>query len=212
MESFGPLKAVYVARDDERPGSNKGYGFCEYVDGTKTDPAIAGLDGLAIGEGRKLSVRRASTKNPKWAGGGIGMIPGMQAGMGMMPGMMPGMMGMMGGMGMPGMPGMAGMAGMPAMMGMNPMAMPPPGMPAMGVGPPPEAAAPPPPPAPVGVPTRVVSLYNMVTEADLKDDTEYAEILEDVVGECQKHGVITSTKVERERRGEGGGGERERET
>ena len=65
MESFGPLKAVYVARDDERPGSNKGYGFCEYVDGTKTDPAIAGLDGLAIGEGRKLSVRRASTKNPK---------------------------------------------------------------------------------------------------------------------------------------------------
>ena len=39
---------------------------------------------------------------------------------------------------------------------------------------------------PIGVPSRVLQFENMVEEAELKDDEEYAEILEDIEEECKK--------------------------
>ncbi|CAI9581726.1 unnamed protein product [Staurois parvus] len=48
LTSFGPLKAF-----------NLGYAFCEYVDINVTDQAIAGLNGMQLGD-KKLLVQRAS--------------------------------------------------------------------------------------------------------------------------------------------------------
>ena len=39
---------------------------------------------------------------------------------------------------------------------------------------------------PIGVPSRVLQFENMVEEAELKDDEEYAEIVEDIEEECMK--------------------------
>jgi splicing factor U2AF subunit len=73
LGAFGPIKSFHQVRD---PGSitSKGYGFCEYVDPSNAEAAIAGLNGMALGE-KTLSVRHA-TQNA--AGGGGGGAPAQQ--------------------------------------------------------------------------------------------------------------------------------------
>ena len=39
--------------------------------------------------------------------------------------------------------------------------------------------------------TKVLLLRNMVTESDLDNDEEFAEILDDVRSECEKFGAVT---------------------
>jgi RNA recognition motif-containing protein len=56
--SFGQLKAFNLVKD-VATGFSKGYAFCEYADWNVTDTAIAGLNGMQLGE-KKLVVQRAS--------------------------------------------------------------------------------------------------------------------------------------------------------
>ncbi|XP_042198252.1 splicing factor U2AF 65 kDa subunit isoform X1 [Callorhinchus milii] len=58
LTSFGPLKAFNLVKDSATSLS-KGYAFCEYVDVNVTDQAIAGLNGMQLGD-KKLIVQRAS--------------------------------------------------------------------------------------------------------------------------------------------------------
>lgn len=56
--SFGQLKAFNLVKD-AATGLSKGYAFAEYVDYNITDQAIAGLNGMQLGD-KKLIVQRAS--------------------------------------------------------------------------------------------------------------------------------------------------------
>ncbi|XP_077454829.1 U2 small nuclear RNA auxiliary factor 2a isoform X7 [Stigmatopora argus] len=58
LTSFGPLKAFNLVKDSAT-GLSKGYAFCEYVDVNLNDQAIAGLNGMQLGD-KKLLVQRAS--------------------------------------------------------------------------------------------------------------------------------------------------------
>ncbi|TMW51308.1 hypothetical protein DOY81_003627 [Sarcophaga bullata] len=56
--SFGALRAFNLVKDTGT-GLSKGYAFTEYVDHSITDQAIAGLNGMQLGD-KKLIVQRAS--------------------------------------------------------------------------------------------------------------------------------------------------------
>ncbi|XP_077086836.1 splicing factor U2AF 65 kDa subunit-like [Siphateles boraxobius] len=58
LTSFGPLKAFNLVKDSATSLS-KGYAFCEYVEISATDQAVAGLHGMQLGD-KKLIVQRAS--------------------------------------------------------------------------------------------------------------------------------------------------------
>ncbi|KAJ8389106.1 hypothetical protein AAFF_G00123120 [Aldrovandia affinis] len=58
LTSFGPLKAFNLVKDSATSLS-KGYAFSEYVDISATDQAVAGLNGMQLGD-KKLIVQRAS--------------------------------------------------------------------------------------------------------------------------------------------------------
>jgi splicing factor U2AF subunit len=58
LMSFGQLRAFNLVKDSAT-GLSKGYAFCEYVDISITDQAIAGLNGMQLGD-KKLIVQRAS--------------------------------------------------------------------------------------------------------------------------------------------------------
>merc|ERR1719227_75901 len=58
LTSFGQLKAFNLVKDTTT-GLSKGYAFAEYLDGGVTDQAIAGLNGMQLGD-KKLIVQRAS--------------------------------------------------------------------------------------------------------------------------------------------------------
>jgi len=64
LTSFGQLKSFNLVKD-ATTGLSKGYAFCEYLDTLITDDAIAGLNGMQLGD-KKLLVQRASVgcKNP----------------------------------------------------------------------------------------------------------------------------------------------------
>lgn len=56
--SFGQLKAFNLVKD-AATGLSKGYAFAEYLEYAITDSAIAGLNGMQLGD-KKLIVQRAS--------------------------------------------------------------------------------------------------------------------------------------------------------
>lgn len=56
--SFGQLKSFNLVKDFST-GLSKGYAFAEYMDMTITDQAIAGLNGMQLGD-KKIIVQRAS--------------------------------------------------------------------------------------------------------------------------------------------------------
>ncbi|XP_015794497.1 splicing factor U2AF 50 kDa subunit [Tetranychus urticae] len=58
LMSFGQLRAFNLVKDSAT-GLSKGYAFCEYADVNITDQAIAGLNGMQLGD-KKLIVQRAS--------------------------------------------------------------------------------------------------------------------------------------------------------
>lgn len=55
----------------------------------------------------------------------------------------------------------------------------------------------------VEVKSRILVLHNMVTEDDLKDDTEYDELKEDIQGECATMGQLNSLEIPRKGKGKG---------
>ncbi|XP_021962964.1 splicing factor U2AF 50 kDa subunit isoform X2 [Folsomia candida] len=84
LSSFGKLRAFNLVKDSAT-GLSKGYAFCEYADITITDHAIAGLNGMTLGD-KKLIVQRASigAKNTAVAGalGAVAIqVPGLNAGL-----------------------------------------------------------------------------------------------------------------------------------
>ncbi|XP_014664494.1 PREDICTED: splicing factor U2AF 50 kDa subunit-like isoform X2 [Priapulus caudatus] len=58
LSSFGQLRAFNLVKDSATSLS-KGYAFCEYADALVTDQAVAGLNGMQLGD-KKLIVQRAS--------------------------------------------------------------------------------------------------------------------------------------------------------
>lgn len=58
LSSFGQLKAFNLVKDSST-GLSKGYAFAEFLDHTVTEQAIAGLNGMQLGE-KKLVVQFAS--------------------------------------------------------------------------------------------------------------------------------------------------------
>merc|ERR1719284_2273234 len=71
LTSFGQLKAFNLVKD-VTSGLSKGYAFAEYLDGGVTDQAIAGLNGMQLGD-KKLIVQRASVGAKNVVG--INMLP-----------------------------------------------------------------------------------------------------------------------------------------
>ncbi|KAH8398975.1 hypothetical protein KR222_006410 [Zaprionus bogoriensis] len=57
LVTFGQLRGFNLVKDT-LTSENKGYAFCEYVDPTVTEHAIAGLNGMQLGD-RKLVVQRS---------------------------------------------------------------------------------------------------------------------------------------------------------
>ncbi|TQE09101.1 hypothetical protein C1H46_005254 [Malus baccata] len=58
LESFGPLRGFDLVKDRET-GNSKGYAFCVYQDLSVTDIACAALNGIKMGD-KTLTVRRAN--------------------------------------------------------------------------------------------------------------------------------------------------------
>ncbi|OWZ22168.1 Splicing factor U2AF [Phytophthora megakarya] len=57
------------------------------------------------------------------------------------------------------------------------------------------------PSVPLGTPSRVIVLLNMVTPEELEDEEEYADILDDIKGECERFGAVSSLLLPRPRDG-----------
>ncbi|CAI5723966.1 unnamed protein product [Peronospora destructor] len=57
------------------------------------------------------------------------------------------------------------------------------------------------PSVPLGSPSRVIVLLNMVTPEELEDEEEYADILDDIKGECERFGTVSSLLLPRPRDG-----------
>lgn len=62
LQAFGALKAFHLVKDKDT-GVSKGFAFFEYADGSVTDEAIRGLNGIKIGD-RTLTLRRAQPGGP----------------------------------------------------------------------------------------------------------------------------------------------------
>jgi len=76
LTSFGPLKAFNLVKD-VTSSLSKGYAFAEYADPTITDQAIAGLNGMQLGD-KKLIVQRASAGSKHMVGAPAQLqVPGM---------------------------------------------------------------------------------------------------------------------------------------
>ncbi|KAI0980816.1 hypothetical protein GJ496_006431 [Pomphorhynchus laevis] len=58
LQSFGPLKAFNLVKDSTT-GISRGFAFCEYIDPAMTQPAIQGLNGMALGD-KTLLIQLAS--------------------------------------------------------------------------------------------------------------------------------------------------------
>jgi splicing factor U2AF subunit len=170
LQAFGKLHALHLVKD-AGTSQSKGYGFCEYVDPSVTDQAVAGLNDLEIVPGRTLTVRRA---NPRGA-----PVPGSAPAPGM-GGAHPG--GMMHG----GMPGGAHAGGFPTPAAMPSAAY---GASSSAASAHQAAAAP---------ATSVLRLTNMITPAELADPTELAEIEAEVKMACSQHGQIQSVVIGRQ--------------
>lgn len=71
----------FLSYSSSSSGLSKGYAFCEYADAAITDEAIAGLNGMQLGE-KKLIVQRASVgaKNSSMAAPVQIQVPGMASG------------------------------------------------------------------------------------------------------------------------------------
>jgi len=80
LTSFGQLRAFNLVKDSAT-GLSKGYAFCEYVDTSITDQAVAGLNGMRLGD-KKLIVQRASVGAKNMAAMNVApvqiQVPGME--------------------------------------------------------------------------------------------------------------------------------------
>ncbi|OQR86675.1 splicing factor U2af large subunit [Achlya hypogyna] len=172
LQAFGPLKSFHLVKE-LNTNLSKGYGFCEYMDPDVTQVACAGLNDMQIGD-KTLTVRTALT-----AGGlyppdhehNMQAAPQTSAGVTTTTMMQ------------------AATSSNPLLPNVDPIlqqlqkhqAMPLQIVPSV----------------PLGAPSRIIVLLNMVTAEDLKDDEEYQDICDDIRAECEKSGPIRSMVVPR---------------
>jgi len=196
LETFGPLKAFNLVRDTMNPSMSKGFAFCEYLDPNLTPIVVEKLHGLALGDGKSLTVKIASYSDGGRGGSGGG---GGGSGGGGVPGggntappsgVIAQSAPMIGGMPMPVHSGLVGWSGG--------IGVPQPSAYSVGYGMP----APPPLPYPqqqVAPPTnsKVLRLSNMVTPIELQDDQEFAEISSDIRDECSLHAKVVHIVIPR---------------
>lgn len=180
LQAFGSLRALHLVKDAGMSQS-KGYGFCEYVDPSVTDQAVAGLNDLEIIPGRTLTVRRANPRGAPVPGADGAPPPPAMAGMphgAMTHGGMP-----------PGAHPMGSSGAFPASAA----------VPSAAYGAPASSASAAATAAPLGAqPTSVLRLTNMVTPAELADPTELAEIEGEVKSACGEHGQILGVVIPRQ--------------
>ncbi|KAJ2721298.1 hypothetical protein GGI07_004078 [Coemansia sp. Benny D115] len=171
LRAFGELRAFNLVRDTTSRMS-RGFAFCEYVDPALTDVACQGLNGMELGD-RRIVVQRASVgARGAAAPGPSGPVQGSGPGPG------PG----------PGYPQQHQQP--PAPYSAAPVSQPP--MPPTGL------YAPPPLPSDAVQATPIVQLLNMVTPAELDNDEEYADIMEDVGDECNTFGKVLELRIPRQ--------------
>lgn len=225
LAAFGPIKQFHQVRD---PGSitSKGYGFCEYVDPRNAEDAIAGLNGMQLGE-KTLSVRIAvatsggnanaqqqmkqqQTQQQQQLYGASMMGAGAGVGAGGMGSAALGALGLNLGGAPVTVGGTAGGGANPLMaasiggmggMGAAGMAN------SMGVGNTQYGGMMPTVQAGLSTglatlpPTKVLKLSNMVTAAELAQDEEYEDIREDVRLECAEYGRVEEVLIPRRQDG-----------
>ena len=204
LGAFGRLRTLNIVRGPD--GAHKGYGFAEFEDPSVTDMAIGALNGLTIGE-RPITVSRAKAANSSTGGGGGG-AGGAPAGRAMGGGGAGGG-GWSGSNNIP-LGAAGGGGGLDGGYGAN-------GGAAAGYSGSIEAAAAAAAAAlhggaaqqqqqhpayavsgaPIGIPSSCVCLEQMVTPAELTNNAEYTEILEDVTAECSKYGALINVQVPR---------------
>ncbi|KAJ1766775.1 hypothetical protein IW140_001425 [Coemansia sp. RSA 1813] len=189
LRAFGELKAFNLVRDSVMRVS-RGFAFCEYEDPNVTDIACQGLNGMDLGD-KRLVVQRASLGA---RGGGDG---GQQDRRPQHQNQQPGQSQHQQQYQQPG--------------HQNRGHRYPPDQYAQHNGYAQRQMAPPPPPhmapamhgqPPAGsVPgmqaTPIVQLLNMVTEGELEDDEEYADIVDDVRDECSNYGSVVDLRIPR---------------
>lgn len=178
LSAFGPLKALHLVKEAGSSNS-KGYGFCEYVDTATTLIACEGLNGMALGD-KTLTVRVAMGAAEAQA---AAQLPGGLAAINMNPSLMNNL-----NLSMP--PGAAAPSAAEQLQLAQAMAALDPTKQTAIV----EAAT-----AAVALqgmqPTRVVVLLNMVGEEELKDDQEYADIVDDIQDECKQFGELRTVII-----------------
>ncbi|XP_036211991.1 splicing factor U2AF 65 kDa subunit-like, partial [Myotis myotis] len=131
---FGPLKAFNLVKDSAT-WLSKGCTFCEYVDISVTDQAMAGPNGMQLGD-KKLLVQRAGVGAKNATPSTIHQTPVTLQVLGL---------------------------SSQVQMGSHP--------------------------------TKVLCLLNTVLPEELLDDEEYEEIVEDMLNECSKYGLVKSIEI-----------------
>ncbi|KAJ1799697.1 hypothetical protein LPJ59_001650 [Coemansia sp. RSA 2399] len=177
LKAFGELKAFNLVRESTTRVS-RGFAFCEYEDPNVTDIACQGLNGMDLGE-RRLVVQRASlgARGGEGGGGQHDRRPQQQQQQNQGSGYPPSQY--------------AQDNGYPQRQMPPPPPPPPYALPAMHGLPPPVGSVP-------GMQaTPVVQLLNMVTEGELEDDEEYADIVDDVRDECGSYGTVIELLIPR---------------
>jgi splicing factor U2AF subunit len=187
LGAFGPIRAFNQVRD---PGATntKGYAFCEYVSESASKEAVAGLNGMKIGD-KTLTVRPAvpSSAMPGPGNNSLNNQMQQQQLLSSNP--------LMSAMGFGGQPQMNYGAGAPFGALGN-----------VGAGggygggqyQQQSAAFPAPSQLASMLPTRVLKLCNMVTHEELVDNNEFREIKEDVRLECADYGQVLQVTMPRE--------------
>ena len=181
LATYGDL-ASFTLVTDPTTGESRGIGFAAFENPEDTDEAVAALHGMRMGDAtisvaRAADVAAAVTRRHEEARAAAQAAAAAAAATGF---------------------GGGGSGGL--------LPPPPPPLPPGGLPPPPPlppGGLPPPPPGPPPgpPPTRVLVLDHAVTEGELADDEEYADICEDMREECGKFGRVERVAIPR-----GGGG------
>eukprot|EP00246_Nothoceros_aenigmaticus_P000819 TRINITY_DN11054_c1_g3_i1.p1 TRINITY_DN11054_c1_g3~~TRINITY_DN11054_c1_g3_i1.p1 ORF type:complete len:423 (+),score=69.81 TRINITY_DN11054_c1_g3_i1:333-1601(+) len=169
LSSFGPLRAFDLVKDRDT-GNSKGYGFCVYQDLAVADIACAALNGMKMGD-KTLTVRRATASGqPKPDQANVLVQAQQQIALQKLALQASGANAVGLGVGATGM--MSGLAMQGMMAGMSMLNS-------------------------TEVATRVVCLSQVVSTEELRDDSEFEEILDDMREECGKYGKITNLVIPR---------------
>ena len=171
LQAFGPLKSLKLIKEPGVKDASKGYAFCEWKDPNVTKIAVEGLDGLEI-QGKTITLRLSDGANssPNRPNGGVPQEP----------------MHAQDNAGNLNVAAALAAAGVPMNAGHS--------VPSHETDKTSSVSSK---TQETGTESRVLMLLNMVTKEELHDDEEYEDIVEDIKGECEKHGTLLKIKMPR---------------